>query len=144
MILATGLLVAACQSDDFVEQPMPEPEPIPPEPEDIYEDIVEPPEDILDEIQEEQVRVIEVEGYGRTFEPDVITVEVGETVEFVFTNTGGTHDFVIPSLGVGTDVINEGETDSFTYTFDEEGIYDFECSVDNHAGEGMVGEIVVI
>ncbi len=92
---------------------------------------------------EDETRVIEVEGYGRTFEPDTIDVEVGETVEFVFTNTGGTHDFVIPELDVGTEVIGEGETDSFTYTFDEEGNFEFICSVGNHAEEGMVGEILV-
>ncbi len=113
-LLVSVFLLAACQVDETIEE--------------------EPGEEI---------RTIEVEGYGRTFEPDVIDVEVGEEVEFVFKNTGGTHDLVIPELDIGTDVINEGETDSFTYTFDETGTILFECSVGSHAEEGMVGEIIV-
>ena len=101
-------------------------------------------EETEEEVDEaDEVRQVEVEGFGRDFDPEVIEVEVGETIEFVFTNTGGTHDFVIPQLGVGTEIIGEGETDSFTYTFEEEGTFDFECSVANHAEEGMVGEIIV-
>ena len=115
-VLVAGLLVAGCQ----VEEPIDEPG---------------------DEVP--AFRIIEVEGYGRTFEPDVIEIEVGETIEFVFTNTGGTHDFIIPSLDIGTEVISEGETDSFIYTFEEPGSFEFICSVGNHAAEGMVGEIIV-
>lgn len=127
-VLVAGLLVAGCQ----VEEPIDEP----------YEEILQPTEQ-TDGESIETVRVIEVEGYGRTFEPDVIEIEVGETIEFVFTNTGGTHDFIIPSLDVGTEVISEGETDSFIYTFEEPGSFEFICSVGNHAAEGMVGEIIV-
>lgn len=88
-------------------------------------------------------RVIEVESVGLTFNPEVIEVEVGETIEFVYTNTGGNHDFVIPELGVGTDRIGGGQQDSFVYTFEEAGTFDFECSVGNHAAQGMVGELIV-
>ena len=124
-VLVAGLLVAGCQ----VEEPIDEP----------YEETLLPTEQTGDQT----IRVIEVEGYGRTFEPNVIEIEVGETIEFVFTNTGGTHDFIIPSLDVGTEVISEGETDSFIYTFEEPGTFEFICSVGNHAAEGMVGEIIV-
>ncbi len=143
MLLATVLVVAGCQTDEF-EEPVEEiepPEPVEEETEEVIEEEVEETEEVVEETEDS--RVIEVEGYGRTFEPDTIDVEVGETIEFIFSNTGGTHDFVIPELGVGTEVISEGETDSFTYTFEEAGTIDFECSVGNHAAEGMVGEIIV-
>lgn len=135
MLLVAMLVLAGCQTAV---------EPIQEVPEDIVE-IPEPVEEVVEtEIEEEaEIRVIEVEGYGRTFEPDTIAIEAGETIEFVFSNTGGTHDFVIPSLGVGTEIIGEGETDSFTYTFEEPGVFEFICSVGNHAAEGMVGEIIV-
>lgn len=86
---------------------------------------------------------IHVKGGSYYFEPSMITVEQGETVEFVFENIGGTHDFVIPELGVGTDVIQGGQSESFTHTFKETGEFEFECSVGNHAAQGMVGTIIV-
>lgn len=95
------------------------------------------------EVQNDNVRQITVKGGSFYFEPSLIEVEVGETIEFIFENDGGVHDFVIPSLDIGTSVINTGESESFTYTFDEAGFFDFECTVGSHAANGMVGRIVV-
>jgi len=86
---------------------------------------------------------IQVTGGSHYFEQDELEVEQGEKVEIIFENEGGTHDLVIPELNVGTEIIGGGETDSFTYTFDEEGEYDFECSVGTHAEQGMTGTITV-
>ena len=126
LLLSLALIFAGCQEAQEVTQ-----------------DLDEVTQEIEDEQIEEAVRIIEVEGFGREFNPSIIEVEQGETVEFVFTNTQGTHDFVIPELGVGTEIIGEGESDSFTVTFDETGTFEFLCSVGNHAAEGMVGEIIV-
>ncbi len=100
-------------------------------------------EDDTDQLEEAEPRVIEVAGGNYYFEPDVIEVDVGETIEFVFINEGGTHDLVIPELDVGTSIITGGEEESFVYTFDEAGDFDFECSVGEHAAMGMEGEIIV-
>lgn len=89
------------------------------------------------------VREIVVTGGNYYFEPSNIDVEVGETVRFVFENAGGTHDMRIPELGEGTNVISGGESESFTVTFEEEGSYEFLCSVSNHAEQGMTGTIQV-
>lgn len=94
--------------------------------------------------ESEDVRTVVVEGGNYYFESDNIEVEVGEEVEFVFENQGGQHDLVIPNYNVGTDVINTGESDSFIYSFDETGEYDFICSVGNHAQQGMTGTIEVV
>ncbi|MFT4244115.1 MAG: cupredoxin domain-containing protein [Candidatus Woesearchaeota archaeon] len=125
LLLSLALIFAGCQEAQEVTQE------------------IEEEQTQNEQIIEQAVRVIEVEGFGREFNPSLIEVQQGETVEFVFTNTRGTHDFVIPELGVGTEIISEGETDSFTVTFDEAGTFEFLCSVGNHAAEGMVGEIIV-
>lgn len=88
-------------------------------------------------------RTVEVAGGSYYFEPENIEVEQGETIEFVFSNEGGTHDMRIPSLGQGTSMISGGETESFTVTFDETGEIEFICSVGTHAAQGMVGTITV-
>lgn len=129
-LFASMLLFAGCQVDMDENGAV----------EDIFDD--SDGTDLIEELVEVD-RVIEVEGFDRTFAPNLIEVEVGETIEFVFTSTGGTHDFVIPSLGVGTVEVSEGESDSFVYTFDEPGTIDFICSRGNHAEEGMVGQIIV-
>lgn len=121
------------------------------EPEEVDSEEIEEIEEIENEAEEaaeaeteaEEAREIRVEGGNYYFEPETINVEEGETVEFVFENAGGTHDMVIPELGLGTEVIQGGETASFTHTFEESGEFEFECSVGSHAEQGMVGTIVV-
>lgn len=95
------------------------------------------------EVNQSDIREVTVEGGSYYFEPDTINVSVNETVRFVFENEGGFHDMRIPELEAGTERINGGETASFTVTFDEEGSYEFICSVGNHAERGMTGTIDV-
>ena len=100
-----------------------------------------------DEEQSDEVREIEVEGGSHYFDPDEIEVEAGETVEFVFVNEEGTHDLVLEDgegeRVEGTEVISGGETDSFTYTFEEEDDYEIYCSVGTHRSQGMEGTVTV-
>jgi plastocyanin len=94
----------------------------------------------------EDMKVVEVSGTEYSFSPSDIEVEKGQKVKVKFTNTGkAPHDFRIPSLGVGTEIIDGGETDSFTFTAEEKGSYPikFECSVPGHAQQGMTGELIV-
>lgn len=93
--------------------------------------------------QEDGVEQIVIEGESFEFNPETVQVEAGQEVEFVFANQGGTHDLVIEEVDTGTEVISTGERDSFTHTFEEEGEYEFICSVGNHAEEGMTGTIEV-
>ena len=149
-IVFTALLLLSGCATDTAEPETPE---IPSDEPQVPEEPTVPEESIDVEIDEEaseqesnteeEARQIVVEGGNYFFEPENIDVEQGETIEFVFENTGGTHDFVIPELGIGTEVIAGGESESFTHTFEETGEFEFECSVGNHAEQGMVGTITV-
>ena len=127
-------LLAGCTTQEMPGQDLPE-----------QPDPNEAPDEEMENMSSENTvdRTIEVRGGNYYFNPDTIEVSQGETVRFEFINEGGSHDFVIPSLDIGTSVISGGETESFTYTFDETGTFDFECTVPGHASRGMVGEITV-
>lgn len=142
-LLAVLVLVVACSPVEELDEIIVDDEVVDaevPQEEEEQQDEIAPESD---ENLEQEIRVIQVDGEHRSFTPNLISIEVGETIEFVFNNLQGTHDFVIPELGVGTDIIGTGQTDSFIYTFEEAGEFDFECTVGNHAAEGMVGRIVV-
>jgi len=99
------------------------------------------------EENETEVREVEIEGGSHYFDPEEVEVEEGETVEFVFVNQEGSHDLVLEDSDGNdverTEVINGGETDSFTYTFEEDDDYEFYCSVSAHREQGMEGSITV-
>ncbi len=83
---------------------------------------------------------------GLTFSPAAITIEVGDTVEWVWgsgnhTVTSGT-DLSDPDVGVLFDApLNSGAT-SFSYTFTEAASQDYFCRP--HLGLGMVGTVNVM
>jgi uncharacterized cupredoxin-like copper-binding protein len=110
------------------------------------------------------VRTVEITALDTLrFEPDSITVGVGETVRFVVTNEGrAVHDFFVRTeeeqmaheqemaeMG-GMDhgsaeglVLDQGETGELTVTFDEAGELSFACHQPGHYAAGMVGTITV-
>ena len=84
-------------------------------------------------------------GPGMTFSPENLSIEVGETVEWV--NLGGFHN-----VDGSTDTYpnnpasfysGAASSDAWTYsfTFDVEGVYDYECNP--HLDMNMVGTITV-
>lgn len=99
------------------------------------QDFAQPTED---ESEQTTNRVV-IENEGTSFVQEEVVVQQGEEIEFVFSNTGGDHDLVISELDEGTEIISGGERAEFTVTFEEEGEYQFECTL--HAG--MEGTIVV-
>lgn len=86
------------------------------------------------------------------YTPSELTINVGDTV--VWINDGGTHDVNgnINSL-TGNSFNNPESFDSpststvgatiYTHVFNIEGTYNYDCSVGNHALQGMVGTIIV-
>jgi len=79
------------------------------------------------------------------FQPDTLTVKAGTTVtwinqdSFIHTATSGNS----PSERSGlfdSGNLNEGET--FSFTFDESGTYDYFCIP--HYSLGMIGKIIVV
>jgi protein-disulfide isomerase/uncharacterized cupredoxin-like copper-binding protein len=93
----------------------------------------------------EQVdKTIQVSGTEYSFSPSTIKVEKGQNVKIEFSNTGSIpHDLKIPGLGAGSNVIQPGQTDSFTFTAPKSGSFpiSFECSLPGHAATGMEGQL---
>jgi plastocyanin len=70
------------------------------------------------------------------FQPSVIVVGAGETVEW--TNTGNAQHTVDSDTEIfESDILNPGQT--FSYTFDDPGIFPYHCDIHPH----MRGTVVV-
>jgi uncharacterized cupredoxin-like copper-binding protein len=94
------------------------------------------------------------------FDPDELTVSVGDTIQFVVTNAGsGDHEFVLGDADVqqahedehghgGDDALATlelppGTPETATVTFDAPGEVLYGCHIDGHYGAGMVGTLTV-
>jgi uncharacterized cupredoxin-like copper-binding protein len=97
------------------------------------------------------------------FSPDTIDVKQGETVRFVFTNTGEVmHEFVLgtkPMLEEHAALMKRfpnmehdepymahvasGKTGEIIWTFNLAGDFDFGCLLPGHYEAGMVGKVTV-
>lgn len=94
-----------------------------------------------------------VEASNFEYAPDLLMIEPGETV--VWVNMGGTHDVngVSSTVGAAWDnpetfsinavVGSAGGVCIGAYTFTVEGLYNYDCSIGNHAANGMVATIQV-
>lgn len=114
----------------------------------------------------EGVRTIEINALDTLrFEPEQVSIKVGDSVRFVVTNTGATiHEFIVGDEDVqmsheeemgsggsmahdGTDMpaltLAPGETMEAVVTFDEPGTLMFGCHQPGHYDGGMVGTITV-
>lgn len=72
-----------------------------------------------------------------------IKAKQGDSLVVAFTNSEGTHDFVIDELGVNSGVLNAGETMNMTIPTDKPGTYEFYCSVGQHRQMGMKGVLII-
>ena len=75
------------------------------------------------------------------FDPDGLSFQVGETVEFTVTSETEFHTFTIDELGIDVSV-SPGETETFTFTFQEAGTFKLVCLP--HQSLGMAGTITVV
>ena len=108
-------------------------------------------------------RVILINADDIKFDPNAITVRVGETVKFVITNRGVlSHEFVIgdkaeqdehekemQSMGTMKHVdpnavsVNPGETKILIWQFGAAGVVEYACHVPGHYAAGMIGSAQV-
>lgn len=77
-----------------------------------------------------------------------ITIEAGETIEFIVTNEGEIdHEMEVltdASRRLGkTDRIEPGASDSLIVTFEDPGVYTVICDIDDHRSRGQVAEFTV-
>jgi uncharacterized cupredoxin-like copper-binding protein len=72
------------------------------------------------------------------------SVPAGSTVFFTVVNQGQiAHDFVFPSLGKTTTLIQPGQTATVTVTFNSAGQIYYDCDLPQHAEAGMAGFFTV-
>ena len=89
------------------------------------------------------VKIIEVTAQNYSFTPKEITVKKGDKVTIKFTNTEGSHNWVLDEFDAQTSVIGAGKTEEVTFTADKIGTFEYYCSVGSHRTLGMKGNLIV-
>lgn len=87
-------------------------------------------------------RRVPVTGRSFSFEPEEITVKVGEDIAIVLTSEDSLHDFTIDELDAHV-AAEPGETAVGGFRAEEPGRYSAYCSVAGHRDAGMEGVVVV-
>jgi plastocyanin len=96
------------------------------------------------QMMEGDVREVTVDGSEYSFDPSSLTVTEGEKIRLTFNNVGNLpHNFVIDELGITTQTVPGGGSDTVEFTASQSGTFDFYCSVGNHRALGMEGELDV-
>jgi nitrite reductase (NO-forming) len=74
-----------------------------------------------------------------------LNVAVGQTVQVTLTNgDGAVHDITAPDLGVASEQVSgQGASTNVSFTAEQEGEYNYWCSIPGHRAAGMEGLIVV-
>ncbi len=89
------------------------------------------------------VKTFEVAGSAFAFDVKEMKVKKGDTVRIVFTNSGGTHDWVIDEFDARTQILEDGDSETIEFVADTAGTFEYYCSVGNHRAMGMVGNLIV-
>ena len=87
-------------------------------------------------------RRVEVTATSFEFDPDEIRVEAGEDIAIVLTAEDILHDFTIDELDAHV-AADRGETKEGGFTAEEPGRYTYYCTVAGHREAGMEGTLVV-
>lgn len=97
-----------------------------------------------DDITEEDILTLTVDGREYAFEPTTLKVEKGAVVHVIFNNVGNLiHNFDISEFSVESGNIQPKGTITLEFTADKEGEFSFVCGVPGHKELGMVGKIIV-
>jgi len=88
-----------------------------------------------------------IEGDEFSFSPTTINVKRGDIVELIFKNVGTIpHNYIVDELGLGTKIVDSGQTDIVTFTTPSAAgsiTYASYCSLPGHLEAGMEGLIVI-
>jgi carboxymethylenebutenolidase len=76
-------------------------------------------------------------------ENPTIRVRVGDIVRIELNSEEGVHDWVLDEFSARTEVVEEGDSDTIEFVADEEGTFEYYCSVGEHREMGMEGNFVV-
>lgn len=88
-------------------------------------------------------KVFEVRGVNHQFDLTEIRVKKGDTVVINFESTEGFHDWKIDEFDAETEKVQPGTPTSVTFVADQEGSFEYYCSVGTHREYGMVGKLIV-
>ena len=94
-------------------------------------------------VDEQGVRVIDIEAGSFYYKPNVMKVKKGETVRIVMNSVSMMHDFNIDELGVKLPIVKDGDSDVVEFVAGEVGTFEYYCSVGEHRANGQVGMITV-
>ena len=94
-------------------------------------------------VDEQGVRVIDVEAGSFYYKPNVMKVKKGETVRMVMNSVSMMHDFNIDELGVKLPIVKDGDSGMIEFVAGEVGTFEYYCSVGQHRANGQVGMISV-
>lgn len=118
----------------------------------------QPAADVMVPVQDESMMVaptdammVETYSVDRTmsavdfeFSETEIIAQTGDKVRIALTNNGKMpHDIRIDEFGVGTKILQPGESEVIEFVADKPGTYEYYCSVGNHRAQGMVGKLIV-
>lgn len=136
-VLSLGLVLVACGDDDSSGADRPSPSMS----EDLNGGGTAHDHDESSPVAE-GARRIQVNATSFAFDPDEITVSVGEDVAIVLSSDDLLHDFVIDEIDVHV-AADGGETEEGGLRADTAGEYTFYCSVAGHREAGMEGTLIV-
>ncbi len=86
---------------------------------------------------------ITIEAGAFYYKPNVINAKVGQKITILFDSKDMMHDFNIDELSVKGPMVKGGATDTFSFTPDKKGTFEFYCSIGQHRANGQVGTIVI-
>jgi plastocyanin len=89
------------------------------------------------------VKEFSVTNKGLLFSEKEMSVKKGDLVKITYTNGGGTHDFRVDGYNVGTQKLSDGKAETFEFTADKAGTFEYFCSVGKHRAMGMKGTLTV-
>jgi plastocyanin len=145
VVLAAGVLLAACGSDDDPAVQGSSDTSMPMNDDGMMDDGDnghmggghDESSDVADD-----ARRIEVTATSFEFDHDEIRVDAGEDVAIVLTSEDILHDFTIDELDAHV-AADRGETEEGGFTAEEAGRYTYYCTVPGHRDAGMEGTLVV-
>ncbi len=90
------------------------------------------------------VKEFKVTSSNFSYDVKEMKVKKGDKVKVVFTNAGGTHDWVLDEFaGAKTAKLGAGQSQTVEFVADKTGTFEYYCSVGTHRQMGMVGKLIV-